>query len=279
MPSELHIYKKEVDWSVLHEGFTICVADQGLFYENMNLRLAHGERKSIKLLIEGREFHAELINQGFDQKKYPEHPDMLQIRYRRNGEFSKYMQTVFYATFTTIGSIKNSGKLRPKQRVKLPYNEREYIALYSTAFDDTFTVDCITSNEIKETGKIVNSLHEFEIEQILQNDTSAALLEKIQMVKIRKLDRTIGENLKRLYKNHCQICGLFVGERYDATVIHTHHIDYFSKSLNNDANNIMVVCPNHHGVIHAVNPTFNRKKLSFSYPNGLEERLSLNRHL
>jgi len=279
VPPSHYIYKKEVDWSVLHEGFTVPVGRQELFYANINLNLGHGNRKAIKLLVDGHEFNAVLTNLGFDQEKYPDHPDMLQIRYRKNGDLSKYLQTVFASSFSAIAAIKSSGRLRPKQQVRLPESEREYMAIYSTVRNNAFEIDCITRNEIDDTRKIIRDIPEMEIEQILQSDETASLLKKIQTVKIRKLDRNIGEHLKRLYENCCQICGLFIGERYDATVIHTHHIDYFSRSLNNDTDNILVVCPNHHGIIHAVNPVFNRQSLAFAYPNGLIESLILNKHL
>ena len=279
MLSDLYIYKKEVDWSVLHEGLTIPVSAQNVFYKNIGLKLSHGERKAIKLLIDGHEYHATITNLGFDRKKYPTHPDMLQIRYQKNGDLSRYLQTVFVFSFTSIKTIKDSGTVKPKQQVRLSENEREYMAFYSTAFDDTFTVDCITHSEIVEAQKVIRNVPEMEIEQVLQGDKTASLLTKTRMVKIRKLDYTIGENLKQIYSNRCQICGLFIGERYNATVIHTHHIEFFSKSLNNDANNIMIVCPNHHGIIHAVNPIFNRTRLTFDYSNGLVEKLKLNLHL
>ncbi|MEI7899342.1 MAG: HNH endonuclease signature motif containing protein [bacterium] len=279
MQPGLYIYKKEVDWSALHEGLTIPVTKHGLFYDKMNLKLKHGEHRTIKLLIDGQEFQAELINQGFDRKKYPTHPEMLQIRYRKNGELSKHLQVIFSFSFIAIVAIKARGKHRPRQQIKLPENEREYMAFYSTDFDDTFAVDCITHTEIVETGKIVCVIPELEIEQILQSDKTASILENFQTVKIRRLDRTIGESLKWLYDNRCQICDLAIGEKYNATIIHTHHIDYFSRSLNNDASNIMVMCRNPHGIIHAVNRTFNCGRLSFTYPNGLVECLKLNRHL
>ncbi len=67
---ELYIYKKEVDWSILHEGFTVPVNRQDVFYANINLDRNHGTRKDIKLLIEGRKFEAKFINQNFDRRKY-----------------------------------------------------------------------------------------------------------------------------------------------------------------------------------------------------------------
>lgn len=53
----------------------------------------------------------------------------------------------------------------------------------------------------------------------------------------------------------------------------------FSQSLNNDSTNLMIVCPNHHRIIHKCKPEFHPKKLKFEYPNGLHEPLRLNKHL
>lgn len=56
---------------------------------------------------------------------------------------------------------------------------------------------------------------------------------QIQEAKIRKLNRKIGENLKRLYGYRCQICGKVIGEQYALYIAKAHHIDYFVHSLNN----------------------------------------------
>lgn len=56
-------------------------------------------------------------------------------------------------------------------------------------------------------------------------------------------------------------------------------IDYFVKSLNNDASNQIIVCPNHHSIIHDVDPVFDRGRLLYIYSNGFEEKLVLNQHL
>lgn len=62
-------------------------------------------------------------------------------------------------------------------------------------------------------------------------------------------------------------------------VMEAHHIGYFVKSLNNDASNQMILCPNHHSIIHDANPTFHRRQLMYVYPNGAEQKIVLNRHL
>ena len=77
-----------------------------------------------------------------------------------------------------------------------------------------------------------------------------------RLLKIRKLNRLIRENLKLLYGYRCQICGQLIGEGYGSHMAEAHHIDYFVNSLNNDASNQMIVCPNHHSIIHDANPVF-----------------------
>jgi hypothetical protein len=37
--------------------------------------------------------------------------------------------------------------------------------------------------------------------------------------------------------------------------------------------NIVVICPNHHRIIHATNAYFDRRSLTYEYPNGLREPL------
>ena len=66
---------------------------------------------------------------------------------------------------------------------------------------------------------------------------------------------------------------------YGSHIVEAHHIDYFVSSLNNDASNQLIVCPNHHSIIHDTNPIFDRQRLIYIYKNGLEQRLVLNQHL
>lgn len=50
---ESYVYKKEVDWSLLHEGVTIPVNIQVVFQKSVNKFLKPGESKDIRLLLEG----------------------------------------------------------------------------------------------------------------------------------------------------------------------------------------------------------------------------------
>jgi hypothetical protein len=42
---------------------------------------------------------------------------------------------------------------------------------------------------------------------------------------------------------------------------------------------VIVLCPNHNAIIGAARARFDRRALMFTYPNGLEERLTLREHL
>ena len=65
------------------------------------------------------------------------------------------------------------------------------------------------------------------------------------------------------------VCSLFT----------SHHIDYFTRSQNNESTNIIIISPNYHRIIHKNNPRFNRKKFQFEFENGEELRLKLYEHL
>ena len=278
MTSSLYIYKKEIDWSALHLGLNIPISLQGIFYQNLKLRLNKGENKIIRLIVDGVEYPVVLTNIAFDEKKYPTHKELLQIRYTPNSGIAKKLREIFRSSYNYL-SVEKEKLTNKKKQLTVPKDIREYMAIYSTIFDDVFSVECITYDEITEAKEAMQDFDELEIEQILQSKDTPALIKKQRIVKIRKLDKTIGDNLKTIYCYKCQICGLFIGETYDTTVIHTHHIEYFSVSLNNNANNIMVICPNHHGIIHTTNPTFDRKNKVYKYPNGYVEGLKLNLHL
>ena len=105
--------------------------------------------------------------------------------------------------------------------------------------------------------------------QLLSNsvDLNSSFEEKMQISKIRKLDRSIGNNLKMFYGYRCQICGELIGEEYSAHVVEAHLIDYFVKIINNNSSNQLIVCPNHNRIIHKVNPVFDRKNKVFNYSN------------
>jgi 5-methylcytosine-specific restriction endonuclease McrA len=91
-------------------------------------------------------------------------------------------------------------------------------------------------------------------------------------------DPLLAESLKSVYDHRCQVCGMNFRIKYDEPFAETHHIHQLSKGGIDISENIVVVCPNHHRIIHKTEPSFDRTKLLYKYPNGLEERLILADH-
>ena len=282
MAPENYIYKKEVDKSFLKEGFSIPVANQVYFQKSVDQFLKRGQRKSIKILLDGDIYNAKLVNQSFDENKYPAHKDILQIRYTPKGDLSKRLKQIFFQSHDYIDTERSKLQKISKRYIKIPPELKEYGALYTTDDPDTLLLECITEsdNEFAKSNFSNMNEEEFEFENNYKTlDTSAKIESKLQLTKIRKLDKAIGENLKIFYDFRCQICGRNVSVKYGTNIVEAHHIEPFVTSLNNNAENIMILCPNHHRIIHKTNPTFNRETLLFKYENGWYEKLKLNAHL
>lgn len=279
--SDEYVYKKEADWSLFNYGFAIPVQYQVVFGQIAGRFIKRGESRDIFLYLNGKSYKAKLNNNRIS-KKFGHHVDIIQVRYTKNSELAQALRTYFQRSYTYIYRMKQRQEKGEKSHITLPDDLKEYLAVYTTEYDDTYVLDVISSRDMKTLRDMVSGKPEREIEYLLDTDVtdaSAGVEKKEQILKIRKLNRKIGENLKRLYGYRCQICGRSIGEKYGAHVAEAHHIDYFVKSLNNDADNQLVVCPDHHSIIHSVNPVFNRERLLYTYPNSYEEKLVLNRHL
>ena len=280
MDSESYVYKKEIDWSTLMEGFTLPVENQVIFLQNMGRFLRRGESKDIHFYINGKTFDAKIVNVNNPVEKRKK--DAYQIRYKRNGDFSQELQQCFVKSMNYIRSIRENRAPKDHSYIKLPEDTREYLAIYTTEYEDTFLVEPIIADDIQIVKSVIRGMNERSLETEFDYDISdneSGMKLRTQVVKVRKLNRKIGDNLKLLYGYRCQICGRIIGEQYGSHIAEAHHIDYFVNSLNNDANNQMIVCPNHHSIIHDTNPVFDRKKMVYRFDNGIEEKLMLNKHL
>ena len=274
---ESYIYRKEVDWSLLHEGLTIPIRFQVVF-KSLLAGYERGIGRQVTLLVDGQPFEAMLINQNFDREKYARHADVVQIRFTARSGLPQKLRKVFSASYAYL---KKEREQIVGKKVRLPEDSREYFVLYTTASPDVFVVEAITRSEIYEANTMLADLSEEEFERFgdfTRRDESASIVTRPQMAKIRKLDRSIGEDLKILYEFRCQICGENFGKPYDQNIVEVHHIIQFVWSMNNDYDNLIVICPNHHTTIHKTNPIFDRQSLTLSYPNGYHEKLKLDRH-
>lgn len=280
MESENYVYKKEIDWSTLMEGFTLPLDNQVIFLRNMENFLQRGQSKIIHFFMNGKTYDAKIVNMNNSVEKRKK--DAYQIRYSRNGELSQALQQYFFKSMSYIKMIRESRDPKDRSYIKMPDGLKEYLAIYTTEYEDTFLLEPIAQDDFQVMKKAIQGMQERTVENEIEyemEDKSSGIEKKLQIVKIRKLNRKIGENLKLLYGYRCQICGQVIGEKYGSHIAEAHYIDYFVNSLNNDANNQMIVCPNHHSVIHDANPVFDRRRMVYRFDNGVEERISLNKHL
>ncbi len=187
--------------------------------------------------------------------------------------------TFQYCTDFKENDVMQNYKKRP---IPIPDNQKEYLLLYTTATQNTFLAEYITQLEIHYINEELSDFNEEEFElgiNYSREDSTARIEQKQKLVKVRKLDKSICDNLKELYDFRCQITGVNFSQSHAISVVEAHHIDYFTKSFNNNSDNILIISPNYHRLIHKLNPVFDKQNLSFVFPNGLTEKIKINLHL
>lgn len=278
---ENYVYKKEVDWSLLNEGLTLPIENQVVFAVSMGKFISRGESKNITLIMDGKSYKAKITNVNYNPR-HNRKKDTLQIRYSPNGDLSNALKTYFFKTYEFISEKRKIRKSGDRTLIRLPDEYKEYLAIYTTEYEDTYLLEPILADDITILKQLVKNQQERVFEANFNYDIvddNATIFETERIVKIRKLNKKIGDNLKLLYNYRCQICGKSIGEKYNSRIVEAHHIDYFVHSLNNDSDNQLILCPNHHSIIHDVNPVFDKKRLIYLYPNGAKEGLALNYHI
>ncbi len=277
----MFLYQKTIDRSALRQGFQIPVEFHSALQAMPGGMPAHGETRSIKILIDGVAYDAFLKNQGFDRDKYEGHADVIQIRYNEGSLIAKRMREVFCSTWKYVERIKNLPEnINRKFTIRIPEEQQEFLALSTTSLPNVFVADCITTEIKAEVKTEISTLSELDFETFEpREDKNAAIKQVTRLQKVRQLDRSIGDSLKQLYDYRCQMTGKRVGDKYDALVVEAHHIIPFTESINNDTSNIIVLSPSYHRIIHKTKPEWDSKNLSFSFPNGLVEKIKINIHL
>ncbi|SEA60798.1 hypothetical protein SAMN04515656_1165 [Eubacterium aggregans] len=275
--------KKEINWSLLTQGCPITLDYQMAFMQGIHGQLHRGDSQEITIIFEGMDHRVTLKNQAFSEVDYPTHKDILQLRYGSNSSFARALQQVFRENFSYLKALRAQRAAGNRRLIQLPDDQKAYLVLYGTSQPGVFWVEAITPQDQREVSEYSAHLDEHRLEEewqaLSKEDGSTGIVEKVGVRKYRHLNAAIGQDLKVLYGYRCQICGAHCGEAYGVKVAEAHHIDYFVKSLNNNASNQMILCPNHHRIVHAAKPTFLRNERLWVYPNGLREGLTLDVHL
>lgn len=277
------ILQKDVNWSLLNEGLALPISVYSRFADWDDSILKHGASKQVKILIDEEFYDAKLINQNFDQSRYPGHSDIIQIRYSPGSQIAAKLRSVFRESYAYLSAQRQLEENRNRQLV-LPSDIREYIRLYLTPNQDVLCIECCTNVEYNQVAQQLSTIPEEIYEQsddvkFFMADDKASIEEKQQLVKYRRIDRSIILTLKKFYDYRDEISGEKIGDEYGDSVVEAHHIDYFTRSQNNDSTNIIIISPNYHRIIHKNNPMFNRKKFQFEFENGEVLRLKLYEHL
>ena len=190
------------------------------------------------------------------------------------------LQEIFHKEYKYCIDARNAKHADDRTRTNIARAFDTSIVVYGTEESDLFVWEPLFENITLASEKEIRQMTEDEFETILnRTDPKAAIKQTTRLQKVRDLDTSIGDSLKRVYDYRCQMTGEIVGERYGVHTVEAHHILPFTESLNNDTSNIMILSPNYHRLIHKAKPTFNRKTLSFEFPNGLIETVKLNLHL
>ena len=277
----MFLYQKLIDRSTLRQGFQIPVEFHHLLKAMPNGMPRHGETRNVKVVIDGVGYDAQLKNQGFDRNKYDGHADVIQIRYSEGSALVKRLREIFCSTWNYVESIKNLPEnINRKFTIRIPEEHQEFLALSTTDLPNIFVADCVTTAVKAEVKPEVYSMSELDFEIFEpREDKSASIKHVTRLQKVRQLDRSIGAPLKLLYDYRCQMTGEKVGDEYNALVVEAHHIIPFTESINNNTSNIIILSPSYHRIIHKAKPVFDRPSLSFRFPNGLVEKVKIDKHL
>lgn len=275
--SNLFLFNKTVDWSILTDGVSIPLRAHQLIMGAIGNELQHGQKQYVKLRLDSQVYDILLTNTNYDQSKYPDRSDIIQFRWSRTGNLAKHLRRIFQASYNELEHYRAT---KDKKGMDKPiiHESINFLYNYNEQLIDT---EYISADDYLIAKEQISSLNEddFELQQnYYQKDLSARIEYKDATVKVRRVNRSIIANLKETYDYHCQICGTSF-EEYDVRIIEAHHIDPFVKSMNNDSDNILIICPNHHRIIHSAKPEFHYTGTYFQYQNGLREQLKINKHI
>ncbi|SCW71076.1 AAA domain (dynein-related subfamily) [Paenibacillus tianmuensis] len=150
------IGKKKVDWSVFEYGSHIPIEFHIDFIEaNGSEKIEVGKSKRIQLIFGTHTYDASLSN--IDQRSA--NREALQLRYDSNKELKALMMSTFKSTYDYIaaarskssGSPKAASRSRsngdsPKEQIKVPDEQAEYIEFYATGVPYRYEIKFITGN-------------------------------------------------------------------------------------------------------------------------------------
>jgi 5-methylcytosine-specific restriction enzyme A len=125
-------------------------------------------------------------------------------------------------------------------------------------------------------------VHEESVRQLIVREADAEhdlrLRYLYETVNVQRARRHVRQ-LQETYGGRCQLCLYDPEATYGHRTCHGHHIQWLSRGGDDELENMVLVCPNHHAAIHRDDAVFDYADLTFAFSNGLQETLVTNEHL
>jgi 5-methylcytosine-specific restriction enzyme A len=123
--------------------------------------------------------------------------------------------------------------------------------------------------------------------RLVRGAAAGALLLSDESRRSRYLYRTLDvqrsrrhvTRLQGLYGGRCQVCRFDPRARYGHPLCEGHHLVWLSRGGEDEAENMALLCPNHHAAAHRADTAFDYADLGFTFANRLVEHVQLNDHL
>lgn len=188
-------------------------------------------------------------------------------------------------------ALPDSSSSRKGWRNRPPIKDVAEIATYLHQFSFSELTDIVksliengsgTEDNIVDSSAnlLIDEMDEAELEHLINfSDPTAKLVSKTRTGAQRIYNQSIVTQLKNLYRGSCQICGFNPALDFGVNICEAHHISFFSETQNNDASNIIILCPNHHRLIHKLKPDFDPEMLVFIKNNKEILPVNLDYHL
>lgn len=166
-----------------------------------------------------------------------------------------------------------------KSNIEINETTRKVKYLVSQKVLDNLKKQTIIFGE-RELENAISRMSDEEFKDYINTfDENSSLEVKDGLLKIRKYNKKIIDDLKKRASYCCQICGVSSIGDYGVSVVEGHHIESFSLTQNNKPENIMILCPNHHRLIHKAKGIFNKSNLTIKYANGKVDIITIPLHL
>lgn len=92
-------------------------------------------------------------------------------------------------------------------------------------------------------------------------------------------NRQLVRSLHEMYAGRCQLCAFDSPVVYGVPSAECHHIAYLSRGGPDELTNMVLLCPNHHTVVHKTDAIFDYARLAFLFANGRAEPMCMNTHI